>query len=71
MNMDMKFREFCENTTLHGASYMCGIKRHFVQKFLWGIALLGMLILFSSQLALSLVAYFKYEIFISIQVWYM
>ena len=66
--MEVKFGEFCEKTTLHGASYVCGAKRHLVQKFLWGFAMLGMLIFFSSQVALSLVVYFKYEIFTSIQV---
>ena len=68
MIMEVKFGEFCENTTLHGANYMCGAKRHSAQKAVWGIAMLGMLIFFSSQLALSLVAYFKYETFTSIQV---
>ena len=68
MSMEVKFGEFCENTTLHGASYVCGAKRHSAQKLLWGFAMLGMLIFFSSQLALSLVAYFKHESFTSIQV---
>ena len=66
--MESKFEEFSENATLHGSRYACGGRSHVVHRVFWVCAILGMMVLFSIQFALSLVNFFKYETYTSIQV---